>query len=333
MLKTDPAEIEVGVVGIGLMGSSIIVSLLAAGHRVIALAPIEDDHIKAEKRIAEQLNNCLHAGLLNYTPEICLNNLEITMDYSQLANCALVMECVIEDINIKSQVYKKITDVVAADAVLASNTSAIAITILQKLVNGPERFMGIHFAEPAYATRFLEITCGEATDATLADNVLTLAHKWGKEPTLLRKDIKGFITNRLMYAMYRELFHLIDQNKTTMDDADKAIRYGVGSWITLMGLFRRIDYEGLADYTEIFKTLFPQLSNTNAVPEVMQRIVKENGRGIQNLNGLYNYTPQEANEWEEAFAAFNEDIFKLAAQYPAPVTEKENFKPTTTVTI
>jgi 3-hydroxybutyryl-CoA dehydrogenase len=327
MLKTDPADIEVGVVGIGLMGSSIIVSLLAAGHRVKAIAPITDDFNKAEKRINEQLHNCQHAGLLNATPADCLSKLQITMDYASLANCALVMECVIEDISIKSQVYKKITDVVAADAVIASNTSAIAITILQKLVKNPERFLGIHFAEPAYATRFLEITCGEGTNATYADAVFNLAHKWGKEPTLLRKDIKGFITNRLMYAVYREIFHLIQQQKTNMDDADKAIRYGVGSWITLMGLFRRIDYEGLGDYAEIFKNLFPQLSNTDAVPEVMQKIVKENGRGIQNLNGLYNYTNEEAAEWEHAFAAFNEDIFKLAAMYPATVAEKENFDP------
>ena len=323
MLNTNPADIEVGVVGIGLMGSSIIVSLLASGHRVKALAPIKADHVAADRRIKEQLNNCSHAGLLKDTVAHYLGQLEITMDYAKLANCGLVMECVIEDINIKDQVYKKITDAVPAHTVIASNTSAIAITLLQKLVINPERFIGIHFAEPAYATRFLEITCGEVTDAKYADRVFNLAHQWGKEPTLLRKDIKGFITNRLMYAVYREIFHLIDQQKTTMEDADKAFRYGVGSWITLMGLFRRMDYTGLADYAEVFKNLFPQLSNTDHVPEVMKHIVDDNGRGIQNLKGLYPYTNKEATEWEEAFAAFNEEIFKLAAQYPAPVSEKE----------
>ncbi|GAB3904134.1 3-hydroxyacyl-CoA dehydrogenase family protein [Mucilaginibacter boryungensis] len=323
ILKTNPAEIEVGVVGIGLMGSSIIVSLLASGHRVKAVAPIPADFADAGNKIKDQLNNCLHVGLLKNSVSYYFNRLEISTNYSCLANCALVMECVIEDIDIKSQVYKKITDVVPATTIIASNTSAIAITILQQLVSVPERFIGVHFAEPAYATRFMEITCGEHTDAKYAEWVFALAHHWGKEPTLLRKDIRGFITNRLMYAVYREIFHLVDSGKTTMEDADKAFRYSVGSWITLMGLFRRMDYTGLEDYAEIFKNLFPKLSNADHVPHIMEKIVEDNGRGIQNLKGLYPYTDKEAKEWERAFEAFNEDIFRLAALYPDNVAEKE----------
>lgn len=163
ILITEPAEVEIGVVGIGLMGSSIIVSLLASGHRVKAIAPIAADFAAAGSRISEQLNNCRQMGLLKYPAACYLSALEISMSYNRLANCGLVLECVIEDAGIKSQVYKKITDCVPANTVIASNTSAIAITILQKLVAIPERFIGIHFAEPAYATRFMEITCGECT--------------------------------------------------------------------------------------------------------------------------------------------------------------------------
>lgn len=323
ILKTNPEDIEVGVVGIGLMGSSIIVSLLASGHRVKAIAPIPGDLRGAKERITEQLKTCSQAGLLDDNISSCLNRLDISMDYNCLSNSSLVLECVIEDINIKAQVYKKITDIVPASTVIASNTSAVAITLLQKLVSFPERFIGIHWAEPAYATRFMEITCGDVTDSRYADWVFNLAHYWGKEPTLLRKDIRGFITNRLMYAVYREIFYLIENEKTTMEDADKAFRYDVGSWITLMGLFRRMDYTGINDHAEIFKNLFPELSNEDTVPDVMQKIVDDNGRGIQNLNGLYHYTDKEAKEWEDAFAAFNEDIFRLAALHPAPVSEKE----------
>jgi 3-hydroxybutyryl-CoA dehydrogenase len=183
----------------------------------------------------------------------------------------------------------------------------------------------VHWAEPAYATRFLEITCGEATDSRHADWVFNLALQWAKEPTLLRKDIKGFITNRLMYAVYREIFHLTESGKTTVEDADKSFRYDVGSWITLMGIFRRIDYAGITDYAEIFKNLFPQLSNADGVPEVMQKLIECNGRGIQNLNGLYQYTAEEAKEWEEAFVTFNKDIFRLAAFYPASIPEKTEY--------
>ncbi len=322
ILKPNPSSVEIGVVGIGLMGSSIIVSLLSAGHVVKAIAPIPEDLVGADK-IKELLLNCSKAGLVDKPTTYYLKNLEISMDYNTIENCDLVIECVIEDIDIKKQVYKNITDVVSTKAIIASNTSAIAISVLQNLVVNPERFIGVHFAEPAYSTRFLEITCGDQTDQYLANWVFDLAHFWGKEPTLLRKDIKGFITNRLMYAVYREMFHLIEENKTTMENADKAFRYSVGSWITLMGLFRRMDYIGVHDYLIIFKNLFPKLSNSECVPEVMEKVVANNSKGVKNLSGLYHYSKKEAEEWEKSFLAFNEDIFKLAAEYPSPSLEKE----------
>ncbi|HEY8661857.1 MAG TPA: 3-hydroxyacyl-CoA dehydrogenase family protein [Hanamia sp.] len=321
--KTNPADIEVGVVGIGLMGSSIIVSLLTSGHFVKAIAPIPDDFKGAKKNITKQLKACYQAELMHENIAGCLKRLTISEDYSCLANCNLVLECVIENIDIKAQVYKKITDVVDSDTVIASNTSAIAITELQKLVVNPSRFVGVHWAEPAFATRFMEITCGKDTASIYADWVFNLAHSWGKEPTLLKKDIRGFITNRLMYAVYREIFHLIENGKTTMEDTDKAFRYDVGSWITLMGLFRRLDYTGLADHAEIFKNLFKQLSNTDNVPTIMKKVVNNNGRGVNNLKGLYNYNVKEANEWKNAFASFNKEIFRLAATYPDPIPENE----------
>lgn len=321
-LKPNPDSIEVGVVGIGLMGSSIIVSLLKAGHIVKAIAPIPEDLISSD-RIKELLLSCSISKLIDKPISYYLGRLCISTDYSVLKDCDLVIECVIEDIDIKEQVYKKISDVVAHNVVIASNTSAIAISTLQSLVEHPKRFIGIHFAEPAYATRFLEITCGDQTDQNYANWVFDIANGWGKEPTLLRKDIKGFITNRLMYAVYREMFHLIENNIASMENIDKSFRYSVGSWITLMGIFRRMDYTGVQDSVEIFKNVFPKLSNTDEVPYLMEKIVKNNAKGVQNLSGLYEYSKTEAEEWEKSFLAFNEEIFKLAEQYPSPIHQKE----------
>jgi 3-hydroxybutyryl-CoA dehydrogenase len=198
---------------------------------------------------------------------------------------------------------------------------------LQQLVSGPERFLGIHWAEPAYATRFMEITCGEKTCMEYAEWIFRIAHSWDKEPTLLKKDIRGFITNRLMYAVYRELFQLIEQGRTSMEDADKAFRYDAGSWITLMGIFRRMDFTGLTDWAVILKSIFPTLSNQNTVPKVMQEMVDVHARGTQNLKGLYTYSVEEAREWDQAFALFNKDIFQLASLYPSMITGVKDEKP------
>lgn len=316
--KEEPAAIEVGVVGLGLMGTSIIVALLLAEHKVKAIAPVPGDLELAGSRITAQLEHCRSSGLLKRSIGSYKAQLEISGDYRQLKNCALVFECVIEDIRIKASVYSKIAAAIPGDTVVATNTSAIPVSLLQQFISHPERFIGMHWAEPAYVTRFMEITCGTETSPDHAAWVFHIAHYWGKEPTLLKKDIRGFITNRLMYAVYREAFCLIEKGAATMEDVDKAFRYDAGSWITLMGLFRRMDFTGLEDWFAILKTVFPTLCNSDKVPSVMQEAVAGNLRGTQNLKGLYNYTAEEAKEWEKAFAAFNKDIYRLAELYPWP---------------
>jgi 3-hydroxybutyryl-CoA dehydrogenase len=315
--KKQPHEVSIGVVGLGLMGSSIVVSLLIAGHKVIAIAPIAEDMKNAHQRIIGHLAHCDDSGILSQSPSDYLAQLIISEDYRALTGCSVVLECVIEIQEIKAEVYRKIESFVEDDAVIASNTSAIPISELQKLVNKPDRFLGIHWAEPSYLTRFLEITCGLQTKDYYADWIFQLAHCWGKEPTLLRKDIRGFVTNRLMYAVYREAFDLVEKKAATLEDIDKSFRYDAGSWMTLMGVFRRMDFLGLKDYQEIFKNVFPGLSNSEKVPGMMEKLVALKARGTQTLQGLYKYTPEEARKLEKAYALFNEDIYKLAARYPA----------------
>ncbi len=320
MQKTDKAsDVVIGVVGLGLMGSSIVAAFLIAGHPVIAIAPLANETNEASERIHKQLIHADQSGLLSKPVDQYSIQLTISENYSSLKNCTLVMECVIENIEIKKTVFHKIVAAVSKDTIIASNTSAIPISTLQKLVPDPQRFLGIHWSEPAYLTRFLEVTCGDETDISNAKWVLEIAGFWGKEPTLLKKDIRGFITNRLMYAVYREGLALIENGDANIEDVDKAFRYDVGSWITLMGIFRRMDFLGLQDLKEVWTAIYPKLSNNEKVPAIMQEMVDMQARGIHNLKGLFKYTPEEAKQWEVAFAEFNKDIFKLAAKYPSTV--------------
>ena len=318
------SEIPIGVVGLGLMGTSVVTALLVSGHKVKAIAPLPGDMDIAFQRIDAQLKHCSEARLLNEAHDWYLDQLIVSEDYGNLADCKVVLECVVEEVSVKEVVYKKITDQVGTDTIIASNTSAIPISQLQKNILHPERFLGIHWAEPAYMTRFLEITCGSETSAEYATWIFELAHHWGKEPTLLRKDIRGFVTNRLMYAVYREMFSLVEKGGATIEDVDKAFRYDAGSWITLMGIFRRMDFMGLKDYQQIFQNIFPTLCNDDEVPKLMQQMVHQKAKGTMNANGLYPYTQEEAMEWDRAFALFNEDIFGLAALYPYKRTNEKD---------
>jgi 3-hydroxybutyryl-CoA dehydrogenase len=315
-------EIAVGIVGLGLMGCSIATCLLMAGHPVVAVAPLAADLDHASERIREHLLGSYHEGLIHNDPEHYLSNLTITTDYKKLADCRLVLECIIENVDIKKEIYKKIEDVVGADTLITSNTSAIPISFLQKQTKYPERFFGLHWLEPSHTTRFLEIICGDLSDKEKGKFLYDLSHHWQKEPTLLLKDIRGFITNRLMYAMYREAFNLVENGYATVEDVDRACRNNAGYWMTLVGVFRWMDLTGVPAYHTVMKDLFPTLSNQTEVPRLIDDIVKAGGRGVGNSKGFYEYEPGESKLWEETFAEFTYEIRKLALKYPADIVKK-----------
>lgn len=316
-------EILIGVVGLGLMGCSITTCLLMAGHSVIAVASLPEDIELAEKRITAHLQKSMEENLTSVEPFEHFKKLIITEDYKQLLQCKLVMECTIENLEIKQMVYEKIEAVISPDALLTSNTSAIPISILQSQTKYPQRFFGLHWAEPSHTTRFLEVICGDLSDIEKGEHLYELSYKWGKEPTLVRKDIRGFITNRLMYAMFREAFHLVENGYATVEDVDRACRNNAGYWMTLVGVFRWMDLTGVAAYHHVMKDLFPTLDNSTEVPKLIDDLVKSGGKGIANGRGFYNYTEEEIRLWKETFTEFSYEIRKLALKYPADVVKKK----------
>jgi 3-hydroxybutyryl-CoA dehydrogenase len=246
-----------------------------------------------------------------------------------LKDCQLVIECTLEDLEIKKSVYAKIEAVVSKDSLISSNTSAIPISILQRTIQFPHRFVGLHWMEPSHTTRFLEIICGDLTDPSKAEWLYELAHSWNKEPTLVRKDIRGFINNRLMYAMYREAFYLVENGYASVEDIDRACRNCAGYFMTFVGIFRWMDLTGVPAYHTVMKELFPTLNNATQVPKLIDDIVKAGGKGVLNGKGFYDYTPEEARLWKQTYEEFSYEIHRLASKYPANIVaqklaDKEN---------
>ncbi|GAB3950450.1 3-hydroxyacyl-CoA dehydrogenase NAD-binding domain-containing protein [Spirosoma harenae] len=319
----NPEKVPVGVVGLGLMGCSITTCLLLSGHPVVAVAPLPIDMETAEPRICEHLERAFREGMLTKSPESYLRQLIITKDYGLLKDSQIVLECTLENIAIKKSVYEKIEAVISDNAIITSNTSAIPISLLQREIRIPSRFLGLHWSEPSHTTRFLEIICGDLSDISTAEWLYELAHFWDKEPTLVRKDIRGFITNRLMYAMYREAFNLVENGYATVEDVDRACRNNAGYWMTLVGVFRWMDLTGVPAYHTVMKDLFPTLSNRTDVPKLIDDIVQAGGKGVLNAQGFYDYTPEEAKLWKETYEEFSYDIRRLALKYPADVVKKK----------
>ncbi len=309
-------KIDIGVIGLGLMGSSIVTCLLAAGHKVTALTRNIAKASEAQNRISDFLKQLKAEGLLKEDPDTIVKNLTITDEISSLAKLELVIESIVENVVEKKQVFQKLEKVLSPTAIIGSNTSAIPVSILQNGLKHPERLLGIHWGEPAHVLRFLEVICGKESDIKYAEKVMTLAEGWGKEPSLVKNDIRGFITNRLMYAMMREAFYLVENGYANYEDIDRACRNDMGYWITFAGPFRFMDLTGIPAYVTVMKDLFPELNNTDKAPAFMEKLVAEGAKGVSNAQGFYPYTKETAEKWLKMFVDFTYDIRKLAEKYP-----------------
>jgi 3-hydroxybutyryl-CoA dehydrogenase len=319
----DTSQIPVAVVGLGLMGCSIATCFLLSGHEVVGIAAQPIDMLNAESRIRQQLQSSFDHKITKHSADFFLKKLVLSEDYSQLKNSKIIVECTLENIEIKKNVYAKIEEYICSSAILTTNTSAIPISILQNEVKYPERFFGLHWTEPSHTTRFLEIICGDKSDINLAEYLYELSHKWDKEPTLVRKDIRGFITNRIMYACYREACSLVENGYATVEDVDRACRNNAGNWMTLMGVFRWMDLTGVHAYHTVMKDLLPTLNNQTEIPKLIDDIVKAGGKGTINAHGFYDYTVEEAQLWEETYQEFSYEIRKLALKYPADIVKQK----------
>jgi 3-hydroxybutyryl-CoA dehydrogenase len=309
-------KIRIGVIGLGLMGSSITTCILAAGHKVTALARHIEKADEAKKRILNFLKQLREEGILKEDPDRIIQRLTITDSYSLFADHEVVIESIIENIDEKKRVFQELENVLSPTTIIGSNTSAIPVTILQNDLQYPERLLGIHWGEPAHVLRFLEVICGKQSDIKHAEKIVALAEEWGKEPSLVKNDIRGFITNRLMYAMMREAFYLVENGYATIEDIDRACRNDMGYWITFAGPFRFMDLTGIPAYLTVMKDLFPELDNSTKAPAFIEELVASGAKGVGNAHGFYPYTKESAKQWERLFIEFTYNIRKLSEKYP-----------------
>ncbi len=289
----------VGVVGLGFLGRGIAACLLGSNLRVIGYARRPETHREVSAFIDGAMAELVEHGVApdplartwrdRYTP---------CESIQPLSACEFVIESVLEDLSVKELVFDQIESVVRDVVPIATNTSALPISELQRRRRRPERFIGMHWAEPCYITRFMEVVCGEQTAPATLESALRLARLAGKEPSIVRKDVEGFIVNRLGYAMYREAFHLLESGVADVETIDRSFRNAIGLFATLCGPFRWMDLTGLPAYAAVMKRLLPQLSIGQTVPPTMTRLVESGAEGIRNRRGFYEYTQEEADRWE-----------------------------------
>lgn len=315
----------VGVAGLGLLGRGIAGCLLAHGILVVAydVSPVE--RAAARAAIAQAIGELVQRGYCSAAlADTWPANYVEAETVAELAGCEFVIESITESATAKALLFDELEAVLSAETPIASNTSALPITLLQASRVHPARFVGMHWAEPAHATRFLELIRGAQTNDATVQAAMGLAVRLGKEPCVVEQDLPGFIANRIGYAIYREACNLLNLGVADAETIDRSFRNSVGLWASVCGPFRWIDLTGgPALYGKAMAGVLPTLSNATEPPEPIAAMMLANAGGVRDGHGFFEYTPEEARRWEEIY---REQVWRVRAAvdeaFPLPAVEE-----------
>ncbi|MEJ6571192.1 MAG: 3-hydroxyacyl-CoA dehydrogenase family protein [Akkermansiaceae bacterium] len=295
----------IAVVGLGPLGRGIAACCLARGFGVIGVDREQKNRDLFINYLPEAVAQCREAGVIDSgDAEEWQGRLELSEDLASIGRACLVIESIAEDLPAKKQLLHEMEEVVGEGVFIGSNTSAFPVTTLQDGCKHPERVFGMHWSSHGHVTRFMELTPGEMTSAQTMEFATAMAKRLGKEPAVLKKDIAGFLCNRIAYAMYREAIHLLESGVADAEAIESSFRNSVGLWAPMCGPLRVMDVMGGgAFYAESMKGVLPTMANSTELPDTLQSFIEQDAKGPKNNIGFFNYQNGDAEEWVERFTA------------------------------
>lgn len=276
---------KVGVLGGGRMGAGIAHAFLLAGSDVAIVERDSEATTTAMRRIQESLERSVQRGGTARSLDDLTTTLRAGTDAGLFADRDLVIEAVPEDRALKSEALARVESVLAADAVLASNTSSISIDALATSLTRPQRFLGLHFFNPVPSSSLVEIVCGSATDPALADRARDWVETLGKTPIVVR-DSPGFASSRLGLVLALEAIRMLDAGVASAEDIDRAMELG---YRHPMGPLRTTDVVGLDVRLGIAEELYATLGERFAPPALLRQMVTEGKLGRKSGQGFYRW--------------------------------------------
>ncbi|MGW2723594.1 3-hydroxyacyl-CoA dehydrogenase [Streptomyces sp. NPDC001492] len=278
----------VAVVGTGTMGQGIAQVALVAGHRVRLYDAAAGRAAEAAAAIGARLDRLVEKDRLTAADrDAARERLLPAESLSELADCSLVVEAVLEQLDAKQALLRELEDIVAEDCLLATNTSSLSVTAIGGALRHPGRFVGLHFFNPAPLLPLVEVVSGFATDVSSATRAYEMARAWGKTPVACA-DTPGFIVNRIARPFYAEAFAVYEAQGADPATIDAILRESGGF---RMGAFELTDLIG-QDVNEsvthsVWRSFFQDVRFT---PSLAQRRLVESGRlGRKSGQGWYEY--------------------------------------------
>jgi 3-hydroxybutyryl-CoA dehydrogenase len=277
----------VGVVGLGTMGAGIAQVCIQAGVETVGREVSAELGDAARARIDHYLGRGVEKGRMTAEEkEATLGRLRTTTELGDLADCDLVIEAIVEDLEAKQALFEELESLVVPEAILATNTSALSVARIGAETEHPERVVGMHFFNPAPVLPLVEIVRAEATSAETAETAYAFAERIGKRP-IRCGDTPGFVVNRILIPLLNDCVRVLDEASVTPEDLDTAMTAGV-NWP--IGPCALIDLIGVDVHVHASEALHAALGEPRMAPPARLVEMREAGRlGRKTGEGFFRY--------------------------------------------
>jgi 3-hydroxybutyryl-CoA dehydrogenase len=274
---------KIGVVGLGTMGAGIAQLCVEAGIDTVGREVTADLGANARDRIANFLTRKVEKGQIE---SFDIERLSLTVDLSDLADCDVVVEAIVEELAPKRELFAELERICRADAVLATNTSALSVTEIAAATSSPERVVGMHFFNPAPLMPLVEIVRAQLTADDAFEQAYALAEKLGKHP-IRCNDTPGFVVNRVLIPLLNDCVRVLDEARVTAEDLDAGMKHGAG-WP--MGPCALLDLVGIDIHVHASEALYDKLREPRMAPPPRLVAMANAGMlGRKSGRGFYTY--------------------------------------------
>ena len=303
---------RIGVLGAGKMGLGIAQLFATKGYQVRVIY-VYDDKTRYDARevIRENLQVLVDNDALDQAeiPAI-LDRVGFVDEPEEIADFAdIIFECIVEKLEVKQEFFARMDKIFPPQTILASNTSAISITEIAEKSEHKERIIGTHYWNPAYLIPLVEVIRTKYVSDEIAQATYDLLEEAGKCPVFVKKDVPGFLANRLQHALFREALRIIEDDIAEPQDVDKAIKYGFGMRLGICAPVEVMDMGGLDLTYNIHSYLFPHLENSTTPSRLLTENIAAGNLGFKTGKGLLEYTPEEIKRANEELT---EGLIKVA---------------------
>ena len=279
---------KVGVLGCGLMGAGVAEVAAKAGYDTVVREVSDSLLDQGMDRVRRSMDKAVEKGKLEATArDQAVERLSGTVELADLADCDLVVEAIVENLDDKRKTFEALSQEVKDGAIFASNTSSLTITQLAVVTDRPDRVLGLHFFNPVPVMKLVEVVRTILTSDEAYDAAFEFVRSLGKEPVAC-KDNSGFIVNRLLVPYLLDAVRALEEGVGSAEDIDKAMKLGTGY---PMGPFTLLDFVGLDTTYYIANIMFDEYREKRfAPPPLLKQMVQAGRLGRKSGHGFYDYS-------------------------------------------